>query len=51
MSLVQMAECAPLAALPGMAALSYQFSRLAFKGARPHRENLADKTASVGVHP
>ena len=40
------AECAPLAALPGMAALLYWFNHLVFKATQPRREDLSDKTNS-----
>ena len=43
---IALAECAPLAALPGMAALLYWFNHLVFKAAQIRRENLADKTNS-----
>lgn len=38
--------CAPLAALPGMAALLYVFNHLVFKATRPRREDLSAKTTS-----
>ncbi|MEK7278495.1 MAG: hypothetical protein AAB427_14180 [Chloroflexota bacterium] len=43
---VAAAECAPLAALPGMAALLYWFNHLVFKATQPRREDLSDKTTS-----
>jgi len=48
---VTVAECAPLAALPGMAALLYWFNHLIFKATRPRREDLSDKTISQDKHP
>ena len=38
------AECAPLAALPGMAALLYWFNHLVFKATRPRQEDLPANT-------
>lgn len=40
------ADCAPLAALFGMAALLYWFNHLVFKATQPRREDLSDKTTS-----
>lgn len=45
------AECAPLAALPGMAALLYWFNHLVFKATKSRREDLSDKTTSQDHHP
>ncbi len=42
---IAVAECAPIAALPGMAALLYWFNHLVFKAAMPRREDLATKPA------
>jgi len=38
------AECAPLAALPGMAALLYWLNHLVFKPAMPRREDMDKST-------
>ena len=43
---IVVAECAPLAALPGMAALLYWFNHLVFKATQPRREDLSNKTTS-----
>jgi len=48
---VTVAECAPLAALPGMAALLYWFNHLVFKATQPRREDLSDKTTSGEKNP
>jgi len=45
------AECVPLAALPGMAALLYWFNHLVFKATQPRREDLSDKTTSGEKNP
>jgi len=37
---IALAECAPLAALPALAALLYGFNHLVFKATRPRREDL-----------
>lgn len=42
---VAVAECAPLAALPGMAALLYWFNQLVFKATRWRQEDLPAETA------
>jgi hypothetical protein len=41
---VTVAACAPLAALPGMAALLCWFNHLVFKATRPRQEDLSAKT-------
>ena len=38
------AECAPLAALPGLAALLYWFNHYIFEATKPRREEPPDKT-------
>lgn len=43
---IALAECAPLAALPGMAALLYWFNHIVFKAAQIRREDLTGKTIS-----
>ena len=43
---IAIAECAPLAALPGMAALLYWFNHLVFKASQPRREDPSVKTTS-----
>ncbi len=43
---VTVAECAPLAALPGLAGLLYWFNHLVFKATQPRREDLSAKTTS-----
>jgi hypothetical protein len=48
---VTVAECAPLAALPGMAALLYWLNHIIFKAAMPRKEDLTDKTTSRDKHP
>jgi len=48
---IAVAECAPLAALPGMAALLYWFNHLIFKATQPRREDLSDKTTSGEKNP
>jgi hypothetical protein len=48
---IAVAECAPLAALPGMAALLYWFNHLVFKATQPRREDLSDKTTSEEKSP
>ena len=37
---IALAECAPLAALPALAALLYGFNLLVFKATRPRRKDL-----------
>jgi len=41
---VTVAECAPLAALPGMEALLYLLNHIIFQATMPHREDLSAKT-------
>jgi len=48
---IAVAECAPLAALPGMTALLYWFNHLVFKATRPRREDSSDKTTSGEKNP
>ena len=48
---IAVAECAPLAALPGMTALLYWFNHLVFKATQPRREDLSDKTTSGEKNP
>ncbi|MGQ0605081.1 MAG: hypothetical protein ACT4QE_25670 [Anaerolineales bacterium] len=48
---IAVAECAPLAALPGMAALLYWFNHLVFKATQPRREDFSDKTTSGEKNP
>lgn len=48
---IAVAECAPLAALPGMAVLLYWFNHLVFKATQPRREDLSDKTTSEEKSP
>jgi len=48
---IAVAECAPLAALPGMAVLLYWFNQLVFKATQPRREDLSDKTTSGEKNP
>ena len=43
---IALAECAPLALIPGMAAVLYWFNNLVFKAAQIRREDLKDKTIS-----
>ena len=43
---IAVAECLPLVALPGMAALLYWFNHLVFRRAQPRREDLSDKPTS-----
>lgn len=47
---VAMAECAPLAALPGMAALLYWFNHLVFKAARPDKADLSHRPSGSEEH-
>ena len=48
---IAVADCLPLAALPGMAALLYWFNHLVFKATQPRREDLSDKTTSGEKNP
>ena len=48
---IAVADCLPLAALPGMAALLYWFNHLVFKATQPRREDLSDKTTSGEKSP
>lgn len=48
---IAVAECLPLVALPGMAALLYWFNHLVFKATWPRREDLSDKTISGEKNP
>lgn len=48
---IVMAECAPVAALPGLAGLIYWFNHLVFKMAKPRREDPSDKTTSRENQP
>ena len=41
---IAVAECVPLAALPGMAALLYWFNHCVFKATQPRQEDLSDET-------
>ena len=43
---IVVADCAPLAALPGMAALLYWFNHLVFTATKPRQEGLSPKTTS-----
>ena len=45
---ISVAECTPLAALPGMAALLYWLNHHIFKAAMPRREDL-DESTHVGT--
>ena len=48
---IAVADCAPFAALPGMAALLYWFNHLVFKATQPRREALSDRTTSGEKNP
>ena len=48
---IAVAECLPLVALPGMAALLYWFNHLVFKATQPRREDFSDKTTSGEKNP
>ena len=48
---IVVAECVPLAVLPGMAALLYWFNHLVFKATQPRREDLSSKPPREKEHP
>lgn len=43
---IALAECAPLAAIPGMAALLYWFNHLVFKATQIRRDDVENKISS-----
>ena len=45
---IAIAECAPVAALPGLAALLYWFNHLVFKATKPRREDLNNHNQTKG---
>lgn len=45
---IAIAECAPVVALPGMAALLYWFNHLVFKATKPRREDLNNHNQTKG---
>ena len=47
---IAMVECAPLAAMPGMAAPLYWFNHLVFKATRPRQEDLSQNTTLREKH-